>query len=280
MSVAVGIDVGTSAVKAIAVTEDGEVVERREVGISAVDAAPRLVRAEPGGLVAGDRAGARRDRRRRRASGSRARCTAWSRSTRPTACSARRSCGTTSARAPSARRSRRKVGFDRLIELTGNRALTGFTAPKLLWLRKHEPDVYARIAHILLPKDYVRLRLTGERAIDVADASGTLLLDVAQRRWSEEVVSSARARPGVAAARARVARGVRARRRPASRSRRARAIRRRARSASASTGPGRCRSCSARRASCSPRCRPIEPIRRPASTRSATPCRARGTRWA
>src|ERR671939_370164 len=61
-----------------------------------------------------------------------------------------------------------RVGLERLIVLTGNRALTGFTAPKLLWLRRHEPDVYARIAHVLLPKDYVRFRLTGERAIDAA----------------------------------------------------------------------------------------------------------------
>ncbi len=83
-----------------------------------------------------------------------------------------------------------RVGLDRLIELTGNRALTGFTAPKLLWLRRHEPDVYGRIAHVLLPKDYVRLRLTGERATDVADASGTLLFDVAHRRWSEEVCAA------------------------------------------------------------------------------------------
>ena len=83
-----------------------------------------------------------------------------------------------------------RVGLDRLIELTGNRALTGFTAPKLLWLRRHEPDAYARIAHVLLPKDYVRLRLCGERAIDVADASGTLLFDVARRRWSDEVVAA------------------------------------------------------------------------------------------
>jgi xylulokinase len=80
-----------------------------------------------------------------------------------------------------------RVGLDRLIELTGNRALTGFTAPKLLWLRRHEPETYARIRHVLLPKDYVRLRLTGEHAIDAADASGTLLFDVAGRRWSEEV---------------------------------------------------------------------------------------------
>jgi len=81
----------------------------------------------------------------------------------------------------------RLVGLDRLIALTGNRALTGFTAPKLLWLRRHEPETYERIAGILLPKDYVRLRLFGERAIDAADASGTLLFDVSRRRWSEEV---------------------------------------------------------------------------------------------
>jgi xylulokinase len=83
-----------------------------------------------------------------------------------------------------------RVGLARLVELTGNRALTGFTAPKLLWLRGHEPDVYARIAQVLLPKDYVRLRLTGEHATDVADASGTLLFDVRARRWSDEVLAA------------------------------------------------------------------------------------------
>ncbi len=83
-----------------------------------------------------------------------------------------------------------RIGVERLIELTGNRALTGFTAPKLLWLRRHEPDVYGRIARICLPKDYVRLRLTGAWATDVADASGTLLLDVAGRRWSRDVLDA------------------------------------------------------------------------------------------
>jgi xylulokinase len=83
-----------------------------------------------------------------------------------------------------------RVGLARLIELTGNRALTGFTAPKLLWLRRHEPDVYARVRHILLPKDYVRYRLTGELAIDAADASGTVLFDVRRRAWSEEVCAA------------------------------------------------------------------------------------------
>jgi xylulokinase len=81
-----------------------------------------------------------------------------------------------------------RVGRERLVELTGNRALPGFTAPKLLWMRRHEPELYAQIEHVLLPKDYVRLRLCGVEASDVADASGTLLLDVARRRWSEEVI--------------------------------------------------------------------------------------------
>ncbi len=82
------------------------------------------------------------------------------------------------------------LGFERLIELTGNRALAGFTAPKLLWLRRHEPESFGRIAHVALPKDYLRLRLCGELSSDVSDASGTLLFDVRRRRWSEEVVSA------------------------------------------------------------------------------------------
>ncbi|MDQ2943926.1 MAG: xylulokinase [Candidatus Dormibacteraeota bacterium] len=83
-----------------------------------------------------------------------------------------------------------RIGVERLIQLTGNRALTGFTAPKLVWLRHNEPDLYSRIAHVLLPKDYVRFRLTGELVTDVADASGTLLFDVARRHWSEEVTEA------------------------------------------------------------------------------------------
>ena len=82
------------------------------------------------------------------------------------------------------------IGTKRLIQLTGNRALTGFTAPKILWVRDHEPDVYGKIAHILLPKDYIRFKLTGECATDLAGAAGTLLLDVANRRWSSEVLDA------------------------------------------------------------------------------------------
>jgi xylulokinase len=83
-----------------------------------------------------------------------------------------------------------KIGFKRLIQLTGNRALTGFTAPKILWVRENEPEVYAKAAHILLPKDYIRFMLTGDYAMDVSEASGTSLLDVANRRWSSEVLAA------------------------------------------------------------------------------------------
>jgi xylulokinase len=82
------------------------------------------------------------------------------------------------------------LGRAELVALTGNRALTGFTAPKLLWVREHEPENFARVRHVLLPKDYVRLRLTGELATDVSDASGTLLFDVARRTWSERVLAA------------------------------------------------------------------------------------------
>jgi xylulokinase len=79
-------------------------------------------------------------------------------------------------------------GRDRLLQMVSNPALTGFTAPKILWVRKHEPHVYERAAKILLPKDYVRYRLTGEFATEVSDASGTLLLDVKRRAWSRELL--------------------------------------------------------------------------------------------
>ncbi|HEY1766236.1 MAG TPA: xylulokinase, partial [Terracidiphilus sp.] len=82
-------------------------------------------------------------------------------------------------------------GREKLIELTANPALPNFTLTKLLWVRDHEPEVFAKIAHVMCPKDYVRYRLTGTYAIDVHEASGTLLLDVAHRRWSREVAKVA-----------------------------------------------------------------------------------------
>ncbi|MDX6437508.1 MAG: xylulokinase [Gaiellaceae bacterium] len=186
----VGIDVGTSGVKALALTPEGEIVGRaeREYPLSiprpgwaeqdpedwwlATEAALAGLDVEPAsiglsgqmhGLVTLDR----HDRVLRPA-------ILWNDQRTAAECA----------------EIEERVGLERLIQLTGNRALTGFTAPKLLWLRNHEPDTYARIRHVLLPKDYVRLRLTGERAIDVADASGTLLFDVANRRWSEEVLAA------------------------------------------------------------------------------------------
>ena len=85
---------------------------------------------------------------------------------------------------------RAAVGPQRLIEITGNDALTGFTAPKLVWVREHEHDVWRRIAHVLLPKDYLRLRLTGDYALDKAGGSGTILFDLAARDWSAVVTDA------------------------------------------------------------------------------------------
>jgi xylulokinase len=191
MSVAVGLDVGTSGVKALAVAEDGEIVGRAEVGyplstpkpgwaeqdpedwwrgtqqaleeLGADDVAGIGLSGQMHGLVALDA-----DEHVLRPA------ILWNDQRTGAECEA----------------IEERIGLSALIAATGNRALTGFTAPKLLWLREHEPEVYERIAHILLPKDYVRLRLCGERAIDVADASGTLLFDVAHRRWSEEVCAA------------------------------------------------------------------------------------------
>jgi len=83
-----------------------------------------------------------------------------------------------------------KVGRQQLIQLVSNPALTGFSAPKLLWVRDNEPQVFERAAHFLLPKDFVRFRMTGEFATDVSDASGTLLFDVTNRRWSREMLGA------------------------------------------------------------------------------------------
>jgi xylulokinase len=80
-------------------------------------------------------------------------------------------------------------GREKLIDMVANPALTGFTAPKILWVRQHEPKVYAKTKHILLPKDYIRFRMTGEYATEVSDASGMLLLDVKKRAWSDELLS-------------------------------------------------------------------------------------------
>ena len=83
-----------------------------------------------------------------------------------------------------------RIGKGNFIQITGNIALTGFTAPKILWVAQNEPDVYAQVKHILLPKDYIRYRLTGEYAMDKADGSGTVLFDLKRRTWSPEVLAA------------------------------------------------------------------------------------------
>jgi xylulokinase len=186
----VGLDVGTTGVKAVALSDEGELLARAEHGYAlstprpgwaeqdpedwwrAAQAALAELAVEPAaiglsgqmhGLVALDA----HDRVLRPA-------ILWNDQRTALEC----------------REIEERVGKERLLELTGNPALTGFTAPKLLWLRRHEPETYARIRHVLLPKDYVRLRLTGDHAIDVADASGTLLFDVGGRRWSDAMLAA------------------------------------------------------------------------------------------
>ena len=82
----------------------------------------------------------------------------------------------------------RMLGAEKIIQITANPAVTGFTAAKILWVKKHEPELYAKCAHILLPKDYIRYKLTGEYATEVSDASGMQLMDVAKRTWSDEIL--------------------------------------------------------------------------------------------
>ena len=191
MTALVGLDVGTSAVKAIAVAPDGELLARREVAYPLSTPRPGWAEQNPedwwrateealAGLEVGEVAGIG-------LSGQMHGLVALDASEQVVRPAILWNDQRTAAECAEIEE---RVGFERLVELTGNRALTGFTAPKLLWLRRHEPESFARIAHVLLPKDYVRLRLCGERAIDVADASGTLLFDVARRRWSDEVVAA------------------------------------------------------------------------------------------
>src|SRR6476660_1066052 len=82
------------------------------------------------------------------------------------------------------------IGKERFIQITGNVALTGFTAPKILRVKENEPDIYARAKHVLLPKDYIRYKLTGEYAMDKADGAGTVLFDLRTRNWSDEVLTA------------------------------------------------------------------------------------------
>jgi xylulokinase len=186
----VGLDIGTSGAKALALSEGGEVVARAEEKYELSIPCPGWAEQDPDDWVrAADAALTRIDGRNATVglSGQMHGLVALD-SERRVLCPA--ILWNDQRTAAECAEIEERIGLERLIELTGNRALPGFTAPKLLWLRRHEPDVYERIAYVLLPKDYVRLKLFEELATDVADASGTLLFDVARRRWSDEVLEA------------------------------------------------------------------------------------------
>ena len=184
----VGIDVGTTALKAVGIDRDGAVLERREESYALSTPQPGWAEQDPDDWVrAAEAALSSLDAGAVGFSGQMHGLVALDEHDVPLRPAILWNDQRTGAECAEIER---RIGLDRLIALTGNRALAGFTAPKLLWLRTHEPDVYARIHSILLPKDYVRLKLFGQRAIDVTDASGTLLFDVANRRWSEEVLAA------------------------------------------------------------------------------------------
>jgi xylulokinase len=192
MTVAVGLDVGTTGVKALAIDADGTVVARSEHGYALSIPRPGWSEQDPLDWWAASQAALAEVAADREVVGiglsgqmhGLVCLDADGGVIRPAILWNDQRTGAECAEIEA------RVGLERLIALTGNRALTGFTAPKLLWLRRHEPEAYARIARVMLPKDYVRLRLTGEWAIDAADASGTLLLDVARRRWSDEMLAA------------------------------------------------------------------------------------------
>jgi xylulokinase len=186
----VGLDVGTTGVKALALSPKGEVVGRAEEEYPLSTPRPGWAEQDPEDWVRGAERALRRlgvESERVGLSGQMHGLVALDSEQRVLRPAILWNDGRTAAECAEIEE---RLGLARLIELTGNRALPGFTAPKLLWLRRHEPDVYDRIACVLLPKDYVRLKLFEELATDVADASGTLLFDVANRRWSEEVLAA------------------------------------------------------------------------------------------
>src|SRR3954467_10954278 len=188
MRTAIGIDVGTSGVKALAVSEDGEVVGRAELEYGLSTPKPGWAEQDPedwwratsearGRLGADEVAGVG-------LSGQMHGLVALDADEQVLRPAILWNDQRTGAECEEIEE---RIGLSELIAATGNRALTGFTAPKLLWLEKDEPEIHERIADILLPKGDVGVKVCGGRAIDVADASGTLLFDVAHRKWSAEV---------------------------------------------------------------------------------------------
>ena len=187
----IGLDVGTSSVKGLALGSEGEVLASAEQPVALAVPAPGWAEQDPDDWwSAAQQVLTRLDAPSATAiglSGQMHGLVALGADDRPLRPAILWNDGRTQAQCDEIEA---RVGRDRLVALTGNRALAGFTAPKLLWMAEHEPELHARIRSVLLPKDYVRLQLCGERATDVADASGTLWFDVGARRWSDEMLAA------------------------------------------------------------------------------------------
>ena len=189
-----GIDIGTSSVKTVLFDRDQRLIGQASQALTVLAAASRLVRAGPGGLVDGGRG--HRSARSPASTGSTGlRGIGLSGQMHGAVCLdhddqvLRPAILWNDGRAM-AECAEIEAAFPRAREVAGNIAMPGFTAPKIAWMRKHEPELYARIDTVLLPKDYVRLRLTGHHVSEMSDASGTFWLDVGARDWSDDLLEA------------------------------------------------------------------------------------------
>jgi xylulokinase len=187
-----GIDIGTSAVKAVVMQEDGAVAAEASAPLAVSRPRPLWSEQDPDDwwtaanrAVLGLPVESRRQVRAVGLAGQMHGATLLDESDRPLRPAilwndgrSERECAEIEEAEPRSR------------QITGNAAMAGFTAPKLLWVRRHEPETFAAVGSVLLPKDYVRLQMTGDKATDVSDASGTLWLDVARRQWSTEMLAA------------------------------------------------------------------------------------------
>ena len=187
-----GIDIGTSAVKAAVIDDSGAVADQASAPLSVSRPQPLWSEQDPADwwsatdiAVSGLRLTLRKSVRAIGLSGQMHGATLLDRSHRVLRPAILWNDGRSAQQCIELERSAASM-----LQITGNRAMPGFTAPKLLWVRQHEPEIFAQTATVLLPKDYVRLRMTGEHASDMSDSAGTLWLDVGQRRWSQTMLAA------------------------------------------------------------------------------------------
>ena len=188
----IGIDIGTSAVKVVAVNEEGDVLDQSAVELSVSRPAPLHSEQNPSDwwsaankAVANIGESFRRETRAIGLSGQMHGATLIGRDGAPLRPAILWNDGRSFQEC-----AEMEAALPALSEITGNRAMPGFTAPKLIWLRKHEPEIFESLHKVLLPKDYVRLRMTGEYASDMSDSAGTLWLNTKARAWSDECLDA------------------------------------------------------------------------------------------